>query len=234
MIPRLIILAAGKVVGFPSRVKLWTFNAACRRPQVVQESLLQSILAKQAGTAFGRDHGFRQIRTVADFRRALPVAPYDYFEPYLARVRNGETSALLTDRRVLMFALTSGTTAARKTIPITPRYLKDFRRGWNRWGLRAFLDHQRISCAPILQLAGDPQECQTPAGIPCGSLSGLAVQSQKRFIRFLYCMPAAANPIADTCAKFYVALRLSLGRPVGMISAANPSTLAAMARLLNA
>ncbi len=233
MVPRLLILAAGKVVGFPSRVKLWTFNAACRQPQAVQESLLKSILAKQADTAFGRDHGFQQIRSVADFRRQLPVAPYDYFEPYLARVRNGETSALLSDDRVLMFALTSGTTAARKTIPITPRYLADFRRGWNRWGLRALLDHQRISCAPILQLAGDPDEFHTPAGIPCGSLSGLTVRAQKRFIRFLYCMPAAASPIRDTHAKYYVALRLSLGRPVGMITAANPSTLAALARLLN-
>jgi hypothetical protein len=233
MVPRLLILAAGKVVGFPSRVRLWTFNAACRRPREVQEALLNRILAEQADTAFGRDHGFRQIRSVADFRRQLPVAPYDYFEPYLERVRNGETTALLSDDRILMFALTSGTTAARKTIPITPRYLADFRRGWNRWGLRALLDHQRISCSPILQLAGDPDEFQTPAGIPCGSLSGLTVRAQKRFIRFLYCMPAAANPIKDAHAKYYVALRLSLGRPVGMITAANPSTLAALARLLN-
>jgi hypothetical protein len=233
MIPRLLILAAGKVVGFPSRVKLWTFNAACRRPREVQESLLQRILSAQTKTAFGRDHGFDQIRTVADFRRQMPVAPYDYFEPYLERVRNGEIDALLSDGRVLMFALTSGTTAARKTIPITPRYLADYRRGWNRWGLRALLDHQRISCAPILQLAGDPEEFHTPAGIPCGSLSGLTVRVQHRYIRFLYCMPPAASAIKDTHAKFYVALRLSLGRPVGMTLAANPSTLAALARLLN-
>src|SRR5438270_823638 len=233
MLPRLLILAAGKVVGFPSRIKLWTFNAACRRPRGVQESLLTRILAEQADTGFGRDHGFRQIRSVADFRRQIPVAPYEYFEPYLERVRNGETDALLSDQRVLMFALTSGTTAARKTIPITPRYLADFRRGWNRWGLRALLDHQRISCSPILQLAGDPEEFHTPAGIPCGSLSGLTVRAQKRIIRFLYCLPAAASPIRDATTKYYVALRLSLGRPVGMILAANPSTLAALARTLN-
>src|SRR5436309_10607965 len=102
MVPRLLILAVGKVVGFPSRVKLWTFNAACHRPRQVQEALLRDILATQADTAFGRDHGSRTIRSVADFRKQLPVAPYDYFEPYLARVRNGETDALLGDERVLM------------------------------------------------------------------------------------------------------------------------------------
>jgi hypothetical protein len=233
MVPRLAVLAVGKIVGFPSRVKLWTFNAACRRPREVQDALLQSILAYHADTAFARDHHFCEIRTVADFRRNVPVAPYEYFEPYLARVRRGETNALLADPAVLMFALTSGTTAARKTIPITPRYLTDFRRGWNRWGLRALLDHQRISCSPMLQLAGDPEEFHTEAGIPCGSLSGLTVRAQKRLIRFLYCMPAAASPIKDAAAKYYVALRLSLGRPVGMILAANPSTLAALARTLN-
>ncbi len=233
MIPRVVLLAVGKVVGFPARVRLWTFNAACRRPHAVQEALLRRILATHADTAFGRDHHFRAIRSVADFRRHLPVAPYDYFEPYIARVRRGEVNALLADERVLMFALTSGTTAGRKTIPVTPRYLADYRRGWNRWGLRALLDHQRISCAPILQLAGDPEEFRTEAGIPCGSLSGLTVRAQHRYIRFLYCLPAAASPIKDTAAKYYVALRLSLGRPVGIISAPNPSTLAALARLLN-
>src|SRR5436190_15864290 len=97
MIPRLALLALGKVVGFPSRVRLWTFNAACRRPREVQEALLRRILAEQADTGFGRDHRLRDVRSVADFRRQLPVAPYEYFEPYLARVRRGEIDALLAD-----------------------------------------------------------------------------------------------------------------------------------------
>jgi GH3 auxin-responsive promoter len=233
MVPRLLVLALGKIVGFPSRVKLWQFAAACRRPREVQERLLYRILREQTETGFGHDHRFATIRNVADFRRQLPVMGYEAFEPYIARVRRGETRALLADERVLMFALTSGTTAARKTIPITPRYLADYRRGWNRWGLRALLDHQRISCSPILQVAGDPEEYMTEAGIPCGSLSGLTVRMQKRIIRFLYTFPAAAVSIGDHAAKQYVALRLSLARPVGMIVAPNPSTLAALARLLN-
>jgi len=233
MIPRLVLLALGKVVGFPSRTRLWTFAAACRDPRRAQEKRLREILAAHAGTAFGRDHRFDQIKSVDDYRRQVPLAPYDYFEPYLARVRRGEVNALLT-QRPLMFALTSGTTSSRKTIPVTPRYLKDYQRGWNRWGLRMLLDHQGISCAPILQLAGDPGEYHTEAGIPCGSLSGLTAATQKRFIRFLYCMPAAANPVVDTASKYYLALRLGLPRPVGVLTAANPSTLVGLARTLEA
>jgi hypothetical protein len=233
MVPRLLVLALGKIVGFPSRVKLWQFAAACRQPRKVQVKLLFSILREQSGTAFARDHSFSTIRRIADFRRQLPIAGYEAFEPYIARVRQGDARALLADERVLMFALTSGTTDTRKTIPITPRYLADYRRGWNRWGLRALLDHQRISCSPILQVAGDPEEYTTEAGIPCGSLSGLTVRMQKRIIRFLYTFPAAASSIRDHAAKQYVALRLSLARSVGMIVAPNPSTLAVLARLLN-
>jgi GH3 auxin-responsive promoter len=234
MIPRLAILALGKIVGFPSRIRLWTFAAACRNPKQAQNQLLREILALHANTAFGRDHAFSDIQTPADYRKHVPFIGYDYLEPYLDRVRRGETDALLADDRVLMFALTSGTTAARKTIPVTPRYLTDYKRGWNRWGLRAFLDHQSISCSPMLTLTGDPAEYHTEANIPCGSLSGLTTAMQSRFVQQLYCMKAATNTVTDTATKNYLALRLSIGRKVGVITAANPSTLVALARMLAA
>jgi hypothetical protein len=232
MIPRLALLALGKVVGFPSRVRLWTFAAACRNPKQVQDRLLCEILALHSDTAFGRDHRFADIHNVTDFRKQVPLNGYDYLEPYLARVRRGETNALLADDRVLMFALTSGTTAARKTIPVTPRYLADYRRAWQRWGLRAFLDHQSISCSPMLTLTGDPAEYQTEGGIPCGGLSGLTSEMQSRFIQRLYCMKPATSAVTDTASKNYLALRLSIGRRVGVITAANPSTLVSLARTL--
>src|SRR5262249_62283819 len=106
-------------------------------------------------TDFGREHGFATIREVADFRRQLPIAGYEYFEPYLARVRRGDFRALLADRRVLMFALTSGTTAARKYIPVTPQYLAAYRRGWHLWGLKAYLGHPGVSLRPIVPLLDD-------------------------------------------------------------------------------
>jgi hypothetical protein len=53
---------------------------------------------------------------------------------------------------------------------------------------------------------------------------------QKRIIRWLYCVPACVGRVKDATAKYYVALRLSLPRRVGMIIAANPSTLINMAR----
>src|SRR5581483_5865400 len=121
MLSSLLRYVVGKIVARPIRRQLAAFEEATHRPREVQEALLRRILAAQAGTAFGREHRFADVRTVADFRRHLPVAGYDYFEPYLARVRRGELNALLADRCVHMFAMTSGTTAARKYIPVTPQ-----------------------------------------------------------------------------------------------------------------
>src|SRR5208283_2749350 len=78
---------------------------------------------------------------------------------------------------------------------------------------------------PILQISGDWDEFRTPGDIPCGALTGLTAQTQKRIIRWLYCMPASAGRIKDAPTKYYVALRFSLARKVGMLIAANPSTL---------
>jgi hypothetical protein len=226
----LLTRVVGKAVALPVRLRLAKFEAATHDPRAVQEALLADLLARQAGTAFARDHRFDTVHSVADFRRQLPVAGYDYFEPYLARVRRGETAALLADGRVHMFALTSGTTASRKYIPVTDRYLADYRRGWNLWGLKAFRDHPGVKLRPIVQLSGDWDEYRTEAGIPCGSVTGLTARMQKRLIRWLYCVPPTVGRVKDAAAKYYVALRLSLPRRVGMVVAASPSTLIHLAR----
>mgnify|MGYP001469496522 CR=1 FL=1 len=219
-----------KLIARPIRRRLVQFEAATHNPRAVQEALLRDILAHQTTTAFGRDHRFDAIRTVEDFRRQLPVASYEYFEPYIARVRRGETAALLADPRIHMFALTSGTTAVRKFIPVTLQYLNDYRRGWNIWGLKVFRDHPEVRMQPILQMSGDWDEFRTESGVPCGSVTGLTAQMQKRIIRWLYSVPPCVARIKDPRAKYYAALLLSVPRKVGMIVAANPSTLINLAR----
>jgi len=220
----------GKIAGIPIRRRLREFEAATHRPQETQDAILRRILAHHANTDFGKKHAFAGIRTLADYRRQLPIAGYDYVEPYIQRVMKGETNALLGDPKVHMFALTSGTTAARKYIPVTDNYLRDYKRGWNLWGLRVFRDHRGSRFRPIVQMSGDWQETFTEAGIPCGSVTGLTATMQLRFIRRLYCVPASVGKVKDPAAKYYLALRLGLPRKVALIVAANPSTLVSMAR----
>jgi hypothetical protein len=219
-----------RAIAVPVRRRIAQFEAATADPQAVQEAVLRDILAEQAETGFGRDHRFASLHTVEEFRRVLPVAGYEAVEPYMARVRKGETGALLADPRIYMFAMTSGTTATRKFIPVTKRYLDDYKRGWNIWGLKAFIDHPDVKLRPIIQMAGDHDEFRTESGVPCGAVTGLTATMQKRIIRWLYCVPPCVGRIKDPTAKYYVAMRLSLPRSVGMLVAANPSTMINLAR----
>ena len=220
----------GKIAARSVRRRLNAFEEATHRPREFQEAILQRILQRQADTGFGRDHHFSAIRNPAEFQKNVPVAPYEYLEPYIRRVMQGDFRALLTDSKVHMFAMTSGTTAARKFIPVTEQYLADYRRGWNLWGLKVYRDHVPIRFRPIVQWSGDWQEFKTSAGIPCGSITGLTAAMQLRIIRWLYCVPGSVGKVKDPAAKNYLALRLSLPRKVGLIIAANPSTLVNLAR----
>jgi hypothetical protein len=233
LIGRFALKMLRKAVARPLYRKFAVFEAACQRPQATQEELLRRIIAYHADTAFARDHGFASIRTVADYRRLVPVAPYEHFEPYIRRVMQGETKALLADPQVLMFALTSGTTAARKHIPITQQYLDDYKRSWNLWGLRAIKQHKHVFLKPILQLAGDADEYRTEAGIPCGNLSGFTAQVQKRIMRWMYVVPPATAKLKDVQARTYVAVRMGLRKPLGILMSANPSTLVNLARFMD-
>ena len=135
---------------------------------------------------------------------------------------------------VLMFAMTSGTTNRPKTIPVTRESLGDYREGWTIWGILAFDAHPDMivkGLRPILQIASDWRESFTPAGIPCGAITGLTASMQNPLVRTTYCMPACGSRIKDIESKYYVALRFSVYRDLGTIIAANPSTILAMARL---
>ena len=210
------------------------FDQTARADQV-QRDLLLGRIARHADSQFGRDHHFDEIRTPADFRRRVPIRNYEGHEPYIERVRQGDLGALFgAGTEVLMFALTSGTTARPKTIPVTREALRDYREGWMIWGIRAFDAHDEIlrrGMMPILQMASDWRESVTPSGVPCGAITGLTAHMQSPLIRVTYCMHPSAVRIKDIESKYYAALRLSVYRDLGATVAANPSTILAIARL---
>ncbi|CAN5701424.1 GH3 auxin-responsive promoter family protein [soil metagenome] len=228
-----------KYVGFPliwrSRLQARGFLRQTAETPTVQRDWLLSHLARHAESQFGREHHLGEIRSPADFRRQVPIRGYEGHEPYIERVRNGDLSALFgAGTEVLMFAKTSGTTDRPKTIPVTREALNAYRDGWKIWGIMAFDAHPemlRKGMKPILQIASDWRESFTPSGIPCGAITGLTAAIQNPLVRANYRMPACASRIKDIEAKYYVALRMSVGRDLGAIIAANPSTLLAIARL---
>ncbi len=216
-----------------AHMRLW--RSAIQRTPQTQSRLLARMLSDAAGTHFGHDHGLRKVRTIKDFRKALPIAGYERARPYVDRVARGETEALFPPgTRIHMFTMTSGTTGKPKRIPVTNTVLKDCRHGWHIWGVHALDRHFEAFGAKILQIASRMDEQMTPAGIPSGAMSGLICQVQSPTVRRLYVMPPEAAFADDTRTKYYLACRLGLMSDRVLPVTANPSTLLGLAREMDA
>lgn len=226
-------------VGWPflvrARLQARRFLHETRQTRIVQHTRLMEFITKNSNSDFARDHHFHEIRTLKDYQKRVPLRGYDEHEPYIKRVREGNVGALFApDTKILMFAMTSGTTAEPKTIPVTKESLNNYRMGWTIWGIQTFDAHPKITekgMRNILQLVGNWRETTTQSGVPCGAITGLTAAMQNPLVRQTYCMPPSTMGIKSIEAKYYVALRLSVGRDVALVIAANPSTLLGIARM---
>ena len=210
--------------------------ASTRHVREVQRDVLFQKLCGVADSSFGRDHGLRSVQSIADFRRQLPITTFDYYRPYVERVKQGDIGAMFGSKtRVLMFAVSSGTTDKPKNIPVTESFFRDYRAGWRIWGLQTHADHQDLLRKKYVHLASDWQQVPTPGGAWCGSISGLAAATRPAVTRHAFVLSPEVGKIPDWQSRQYVSLRLSLAsRRVGMIITANPLTLVGLARLADA
>lgn len=216
------------------RARAAFLSAARTDCRTAQRQILKSLLQLNQGSAFARDFGLSESLDIDDFRRRVPVAGYELVQPYVTRVASGEQSALLGPRnKLLMFATTSGTTSAAKLIPVTTRFLADYRRGWQTWGIGTYTDHALLQKLNIVQIASSHRKSVAPDGTPCGNISGLVAAMQSPIVRSLYTIPAAVAEISDPELKRFTAARLAIADEwVGAIITANPSSLIQLAELI--
>jgi hypothetical protein len=214
------------------RHRLRRLLADARRARTIQHRQLLRKIRRHQDSDFGRDFGFAEVNSVSAFRQQIPVLSYEAHRPYIARVLQGDTTALFAaGTRVLMFAMTSGTTGEPKRLPITTELFREYRAGWRLWGAGVYGDHRELMHTKTLQLTSDWQRYSAPCGIPCGQISGLAASTRPKVANCIFMLPPITGRIHDPATKHYTALRLSLASDrVGMIITANPSTLVEFAR----
>ena len=99
---------------------LQPWHDAVAEPERAQEQVLHSLLQGYAQTEYGSQHGAAHVDSIADYRRAFPVATYDDYRPLIADVMAGDVGLLLSEDPV-GWAITRGTTKGEsKYIPMTP------------------------------------------------------------------------------------------------------------------
>ncbi len=104
------------------------FSAALKQVERTQQGLLLDLLRRNAGTGFGRRHGFADIRRVEDYQKRVPVTGYEGYAEAIDAIARGEPN-VLTRERVGRFQITSGSTSVSKLIPWTASAAAEFRRG---------------------------------------------------------------------------------------------------------
>ena len=147
-------------------------------------------------TRFGRDHNFAEIKTLADFRKRVPVARYDDFAPYIQSVASGDTSALIpSTERLVQFTITTGSGGTPKLNPVSNVWMKQYRQAWDIWGLKLFCDHRANLGQQMLQLAGKWDMGKTPAGHQISMVSALlAVAVAKKSLDAVWKLSTGKEP----------------------------------------
>ena len=141
---RSMILRYAYLAGLQLRLKRFRFNAR-RAREVQHHSAVGEDPPPHARATTAVITASRTIRTADDFRRSHPVASYDDHHPYIERVLHGDETALFAPgTRVLMFAMSSGTTGQPKRLPITAELFREYKAGWRMWA-RVFRRSPRLA-----------------------------------------------------------------------------------------
>ncbi|MGD1940515.1 MAG: GH3 auxin-responsive promoter family protein [Leptolyngbyaceae cyanobacterium] len=207
-------------------------DAAALNPERAQQACLQELLIRHQGTAFGREHGFTQIHTPADYQRAVPIRDYEALRPYVQRMMQGETNVLVSDP-VTMFTLTSGTTGQPKYIPVTA--VSEARNSalMRQWLYRLLPQHPRCLSHALVGIVSAAVEGYTPSGTPYGSLSGRIYQQIPGLVRRAYAVPYPVFEIKDYDHRYWAIARFALARDVSFLGTPNPSTLLRLATVMD-
>ncbi|MFN0054951.1 MAG: GH3 auxin-responsive promoter family protein [Planctomycetales bacterium] len=221
---QLLNLAGQCVLPFYRR-KLARYLKSLSQARSEQQSTLRRILEFGAPTALGRDFGLARIRTREDFRRQLPIAPFEHFVPYIDRVAAGETTALFPPgEELITFVQTSATTGRAKILPVNRSWFRLYSRDWDVWGIKAYTDHPEMLGTPILQMSGHWNLGRTSGGYNVASISAMIERYQSPLIKALYAVPPAVKQIPDVDARGYAMLRTTATGPIGFISTVTPSS----------
>ncbi|MEE2712189.1 MAG: GH3 auxin-responsive promoter family protein [Planctomycetota bacterium] len=209
------------------------FEAATRDAVDTQLRKLMDIVQRNQDTEYGREFGFRSIRSLEDWQNAVPVITYEDIKDRVDRVTRGESNVLTAEDPV-MFARTSGTTGDAKYVPLTRTCQgRDHSDQMRTWFHHAAVAHPRIFSGKVLSLVSPAIEGYAPSGVPYGSTSGHIYKNMPGLVRSTYLVPYEVFELEDYEAKYYIIMRLGIGADVSFLATANPSSIIKMCEIAN-
>jgi len=205
------------------------FQRALHQPAEGQQGLLRRMLAVNEDCAYGRAHGFGEIKSYEDFARLVPLVDYEDLKPWIDRIRRGE-SRVLTTEAVTHLIPTSGSTGARKLIPFTAGLQQQFDMAISPWMVGLARQQPSILFGPAywsITPPNLPQEKETSA-VPIGFTSDASYLGgvKARLVRAAMITPGDFNAATSLDEfRFRTLLCLLRQRDLRLISVWHPSFL---------
>jgi hypothetical protein len=196
-------------------------------PRETQQVLLRQILRRNAGTVFGRDHGFGKIETARDYQRQVPIRQWVDMSPYVDSVIDGQP-AVLTKEPPYFFQRTTGTTGTPKMIPMTRRCLAAVKLTHRMWIYRALLDNPGMLRGRVMGILNAGIDGYTAHRQAYGSVSGNIYFRMPAIVRRAYSHPYDVYHIENVEARRYALLRFAVGESCSFVFTGNPSSLLAV------
>ena len=146
----------------------------------IQRKVLARLLREAAQTAYGRDHGFGEIRSYEEVSRTVPVNTYEELKGFIDRMRHGERDVLWKGR-VKWYAKSSGTTNDKsKFIPVSSAGLHDTHYAGGTDAVALYLHshpESRLFDGRALILGGSHQPNYNLPGSLVGDLSAILIEN---------------------------------------------------------
>lgn len=96
-----------------------------KNPMKAQENTLKKIIKKNKNCELGKKYNFKDIKTIADYQKMVPITTYEDYAPYVDRmIQNREKNLMFTGPNI-RYCSSSGSVGKPK---ILPKSVKDL---WN-------------------------------------------------------------------------------------------------------
>lgn len=124
----------GAFVGICEHIKIFIYS---KRANKMQATCVKRLMRKNKTTVYGKLHNFKDVHSIEDYQRIVPLSVYDDYDEYVWRMADGE-KGLITNMYVRRFTESSGSTGKQKLVPLSY---------WAEWVCQCFSFSAPIGCA---------------------------------------------------------------------------------------
>ncbi len=124
----------GGFVGICEHIKIFIYS---KRANKMQETCVKRLMRKNKTTEYGKLHNFKDVKSIEDYQKIVPLSVYADYDDYVWRMADGE-KGLITNMYVRRFTESSGSTGKQKLVPLSY---------WAEWVCQCFSFSAPVGCA---------------------------------------------------------------------------------------